>query len=207
MRQLLTVFILLALPSLAKSQEVDYASLDTCKVYTSIESALEADGPVYRLDLTRSRLRKLPPELFQLTSLQELILDRNKLKTIPPEIVELKNLQHLSVSRNKLTTFPPVLCNLRSLVRLDLSSNEVDKIPDEIHRLQNLEELILWSNLIGYYPTTLMRLKSIKVVDLLHNEMSEPEQERIRQLLEGVDLKLSPPCDCTFADPDEDEEE
>lgn len=205
MRRIAFVIFLVVMPFLGKAQKVAYASLDTCKVYTSLESALAADQPVYRLDLTRSRIRKIPLELFTLTTLQELILDRNKIKTIPSEIVQLENLQHLSVSRNRLTTFPPVLCNLRALVRLDLSSNEVDRIPDEIHRLQNLEELILWSNLIGYYPTTLMRMKSIKVVDLLHNEMSEPEQERVRKLLEGVDLKLSPPCDCTFADPDEEE--
>lgn len=185
--------------------QVEYEALDTCKVYTSVEKALAADQPVYRLDLTRSRLRKIPPELFTLTSLQELILDRNKLKSIPAEILELKNLQHLSVSRNKLSTFPPVLCNLRSLRKLNLSSNEIQRIPDEIHRLQKLEELILWSNLIGYYPTTLMRLDSLRYLDLLHNEMNDSEQERVRQLLKDTEIKFSPPCDCTFQDPDEEE--
>ncbi len=185
--------------------QVNYEALDTCKVFTSLEKAIEADEPVYRLDLTRKRLRKLPPELFTLTSLQELILNRNKLKTVPPEIIELKNLQHLSVSRNKLSAFPKVICNLRSLRKLDLSSNEIQKIPDEIHRLQQLEELILWSNLIGYYPTTLMRLDSLRLLDLLHNEMNDAEQERVKQLLQQTTIKFSPPCDCTFQDPDEEE--
>jgi len=94
---------------------------------------------------------------------------------------------------------------MRSLVRIDLSDNDVDRIPDEIHRLLNLKELILWSNVIGYYPTSLLRMEQLILVDLLNNEMSVQEQERIKTLIPKAELKLSTPCNCTFYDGDEEE--
>ena len=54
------------------------------------------------LDLSQKELRLLPPELFEIDSLEELNLDRNKLVEIPDEIAKLKNLKSLSVSENDL---------------------------------------------------------------------------------------------------------
>ncbi|MDG2247321.1 MAG: leucine-rich repeat domain-containing protein [Flavobacteriales bacterium] len=196
-------FLLLLFSAHIRAQDVPFEMLDTAKVYYTLEAALNADLPVYRLDLTKSGLKEIPAELCTLSSLQELILDRNKLKSLPQEISKLKNLQAISVSKNKLESFPDFLCNMRSLVRIDLSDNEVDRIPDEIHRLINLKELILWSNVIGYYPSSLIRMEQLTLVDLLHNEMSVQEQERIKTLIPVAELKLSPPCNCTFYDSEE----
>lgn len=178
--------------------------MDTLRVYTKVETAMTNPKMVKRLDLSRKRLKEIPPEVFLFTELEELILDRNKLQSIPAEITQLKKLRHLSISKNDLEDFPPIICNLRTLERLDLSDNEIGKLPDEIHRLQNLKELILWSNIIGYYPTSLIRMKSLVYVDLLNNEMNDQEQERVVNLLKDAEIKLSPPCDCTFYD-EEDE--
>lgn len=203
MRALALIIFFMA--TLHSSAQLTPEQLDTCKVYSSLEKALAAGTPVYRLDLTKQKIKELPAELYELKDLHELILDRNKLKEIPVDINKLQQLQRLSISKNELKSFPPAICNLRNLTRLDLSDNLIDEIPDEIHRLYKLEELILWSNVIGYYPTTLMRLDNLKVLDLLHNEMSDTEQERLKNLLPEIDLKLSPPCDCTFDDDYDDE--
>ena len=50
------------------------------------------------LDLSQKELRLLPPELFEIETLEELNLDRNKLVEIPDEIGKLKNLKSLSIS-------------------------------------------------------------------------------------------------------------
>ena len=57
----------------------------TSRVYTDMEAArvARAQGlPIFRLDLTKKRLKSLPPELAQWTELREIILDRNKLQTL-----------------------------------------------------------------------------------------------------------------------------
>ena len=48
------------------------------------------------LDLSQKGLRLLPPELFEIESLEELNLDRNMLVEIPDDIGLLKNLKSLS---------------------------------------------------------------------------------------------------------------
>jgi Leucine-rich repeat (LRR) protein len=109
-------------------------------------------------------------------------------------------LQRLSAQHNNLETFDPAICNLQHLRYINFGDNEIAALPDEIHRLRRLETLILWSNVIGYYPATLMRLNNLKTLDLMHNEMSISEQERIINMFPTTDLKLSPPCNCTFDD-------
>lgn len=198
--QVLTCVLLLLPLGIFGQGEPEVQMDDSSRVYTSLKAALQAEEPVYRLHLVRERYRKFPEEIFQFTELRELILDRNKIKEIPSDIVKLTHLEHLSISRNKLTSFPPVVCNLKKLKRLDLSSNDITQIPDEIHRLQKLEVLAIWGNIIGYFPSTLIRLDALRYLDLLHNEMSEQEQERLRNLLPETDLNLSPPCNCTFDD-------
>jgi hypothetical protein len=196
----LTIFVLAGLKSHAISDTIPYAMLDTAKVWKSVEAALKCQYPVYRLDLSGKRLKEVPPEVFQLKNLQELILDKNKLSELPAALSNLKNLQRLSAAHNHLEEFSVAVCNLKNLRRIDFSDNEISKLPDEIHRLQKLEELILWSNIIGYYPGTMMRLTNLKLLDLMHNEMSINEQERIFNMFPEVDVKVSPPCNCTFDD-------
>ena len=49
------------------------------------------------LDLSQQELRIVPPEVFEIDSLEELNLDRNKLVELPDELGQLKNLKSLSV--------------------------------------------------------------------------------------------------------------
>ncbi|MBI1266058.1 MAG: hypothetical protein GC193_01370 [Cryomorphaceae bacterium] len=196
----LSIFVSAGALSQTLTDTIPYAELRTAKMFRSAEEALETPEPVYRLDLSGKRLKEIPPEVFELKYLQELILDKNKLHELPAELLQLKNLQRLSVSHNHLEEFPAFVCNLKNLRYIDFSDNEISKLPDEIHRLQKLEELILWSNIIGYYPGTMMRLTNLKLLDLMHNEMSINEQERIFNMFPDTEVKVSPPCNCTFDD-------
>ena len=64
-----------------------------------------------KLDLSNQHLRVLPPELFTLDFLEELILDENLLVEIPDDLCKLKNLKSLSVSENDLMVYLIVLVN------------------------------------------------------------------------------------------------
>jgi len=78
-----------------------------------------------------------------------LILSANQLSgTIPPEIGNLTNLQELTLSRNQLSgPIPPEIGNLTNLTKLDLSSNQLSgAIPPEMGNLDNLQTLVLLNN-------------------------------------------------------------
>ena len=186
--------------SLIFGQVIDYEKLDTARVYTSLEEALVNPSLVYRLDLSKKKLKKIPQEVFMLINLNELKLETNKITDIPSQITGLRHLQRISLSRNRIETFIPELCRLSNLVILDLSDNYIGEIPDGIRRLQALKELILWSNMIHYYPTEMGQLEKLERLDLLHNEMNIHEQDRLKNLLPNTYIHFSEPCNCFFDD-------
>jgi Leucine-rich repeat (LRR) protein len=68
------------------------------------------NGLIIRLNLSRSRLDSLPPEIGQLTGLEELDLNGAVLTSLPPEIGQLTSLWSLQLSGNPLRNLPPEIC-------------------------------------------------------------------------------------------------
>jgi Leucine-rich repeat (LRR) protein len=58
------------------------------------------DNRLTKLGLSGFALTQLPPELWQLTNLQELYVDNNQLSQLPSEIRQLSNLQELYLQNN-----------------------------------------------------------------------------------------------------------
>ena len=48
----------------ANSQDIDTASINTEKVFTSLEDALKIPGAVYRLILEKENLKEIPVEIY-----------------------------------------------------------------------------------------------------------------------------------------------
>lgn len=182
------------------AQLIDYDKLDTAMVYTSLEDALVNPRQVYRLDLSKKKLKTFPQEIFLMINLNELKLEKNKLTEIPTQITGLRYLQRLNCSKNRIEKFIPEICRLTNLVELDLSENYIGQIPDDIRKLKELRKLVLWSNLLHYFPTTLGQLEKLEELDLLHNEMNVHEQDRLKNLLPNTYIHFSPPCNCFFDD-------
>lgn len=201
MKKLAVLTFCLLCFGLAQSQLIEFEKLDTARVYTSLKEAVKNPNYVYRLDLTRERLREVPSEIYQFVNLNVLILDRNRIETLPDSLNTLRNLQILSAERNKLDTINPAICDLPNLRILKLGDNYIGGIPDEIGKLRKLRVLSLWSNIIAYYPINLAKLEKLEWLDLLGNQMTESEQRRVLSLLgNGVRIDMSEPCDCTFED-------
>lgn len=121
------------------------------------------DDSVSGLDLSFNNLSgTIPPELGNLTHLQELLLDSNQLSgPIPPELANLLNLQELRMDNNQLSGgIPPELGNLPNLQTLSLYKNHLSGIiPPELANLTRLQELWLESNqLRGSISATLCQL-------------------------------------------------
>ena len=98
--------MLLAAPVGAQAQLLPQTELDSVKEYHSLESALREPDKVYRLQLTRKKLKEVPPEIRQLKNLNALDLGRNKLKDLPEWLGELAYLQEFSAPQNKLREMP-----------------------------------------------------------------------------------------------------
>ncbi len=70
-------------------------------------------------------LEDIPDEIFQKSSLRELVLSKNAIAIIPAAIARLSSLRVLRMDRNLLTHLPPEIGQLSALASLDLSGNKV----------------------------------------------------------------------------------
>ena len=203
MTRLLTPFricaLLLSWAAVAHGQSVDWAS---APVYTDVEqarTAREAGTPIYRIDLTKQRLRSFPEELANWTELREVVLDRNKLNRIDADLSGWAFLERFSAQGNDLIAFPVSVTEWTALRTLELGDNMIDSIPLDIDQLAELRTLSLWSNVIAHYPASLGDLKHLEILDLQYNDMTLEEQELLKSWLPlSVNLNLSAPCRCAF---------
>ncbi|KAK4488265.1 hypothetical protein RD792_004012 [Penstemon davidsonii] len=118
-----------------------------------------AGDHVIKLNISGASLKGfIAPEMYQLSTLQELHLHGNLLMgTIPKEIGMLKNLKVLDLGSNQLTgTIPPEIGNLSAILKMNLQSNWLTgKLPYELGSLKYLEELRLDRNkLLGTIPAS-----------------------------------------------------
>jgi Leucine-rich repeat (LRR) protein len=193
----LFIFIAITCSALrVEAQLIEYEQLDTCKVYHSLEEAMLNPSIVYRLDLSKQKLKEFPKEIFLFLNLNDLKISRNKIIDVPDDIKKLRYLQRLDMQRNALDTITVAMCELRNLRQLNLSENFITGIPNEIEQMTELKYMILWQNPIEYYPNSLGMLEKLEVLDLLHNLINERTQDRLRNILPKTNIVMSPPCNC-----------
>jgi hypothetical protein len=141
--------------------------------YKSLETALEHPSQVYQLQLKRKGFKIFPDVLSQ-----------------------FPNLVRLDLSKNKIQSFPDSLSNLSKLTFLDLSRNGISKIPKHISQLESIVHLDLWDNYIDVLPKEVGQLMNLKHLDIRGVAMSYQQYNRYLEMMEGVDLFMSEPCDC-----------
>ncbi|MBP6389825.1 MAG: leucine-rich repeat domain-containing protein [Flavobacteriales bacterium] len=195
MRIVPLLFLLLICNS-TRAQLLDAIALDTVRTYRSLERALEDPMRVYKLDLSKQKLKELPEELRRLPNLNSLDLGHNKLKTLPEWISEFAHLQEFSANNNRMVNFPEAICALRHLKRLDMSRNALISLPACLGRLEQLTSLDLWSNDLATFPDELERMEALRYVDLRVIQFSPKEMEHIADLWPRAKIQFSAPCNC-----------
>lgn len=165
-------------------------------VWTDLEEAMKTPRAIIRLNLSKSKLKSIPPQVFELYNLEELDLSKNQIKTIPPDIAKLKKLRVLNVGKNKLEDLPREIGSLKLLEKLDASRNNLFNLPKEIGGCESLEYLTLWDNNITSLPETLKKVAPLKEIDLRNIVISDPAQSLIRDMLPGVKIHMIDNCHC-----------
>ncbi|MCA9922453.1 MAG: leucine-rich repeat domain-containing protein [Anaerolineales bacterium] len=149
-----------------------------------------ADGRT-KLDLSRQKLTKLPPEIGQLTSLTSLDLNGNELTAVPPEIGRLTNLTSLDMHDNPfIKVIPPEIWQLTSLSLLDLRGNQLSAVSPEIGQMIYLTWLGLSANQLTFLPPEIGQLTSLILLDLRVNQLTDVPSE-IGRLSNLTKLQLS----------------
>ena len=165
----------------------------------------DVSGRVIRLDLSRRKegaeqtgnglLGSIPPELGNLSNLEELDLGRNSLTgTIPPELGQLSNLRRLDLGYNGLHgRIPPELGSLGDLQSLALGGNLLTgTIPSALGALTKLESLGLERNeLDGTIPPELGNLTELRSLRFDENELEGPIPSQLGNLTNLRSLILS----------------
>ncbi|MCX6291273.1 MAG: leucine-rich repeat domain-containing protein [Bacteroidetes bacterium] len=197
MKRILLIFFLLSHAASAQENDLPLIS-DTAYIYRSLSAALANPGSVYKLNLSKTKLKVFPPGIFKLTNLRELDLSKNKLDSLPKEIGTLTSLMRLNLSNNNLAQLPDEIGRLASLTYLGLNRNVIESLPATIGDLENLEVLELWDNELSTVPEEITKCKKLKVLELRGILFSDDEHMRLDTLMPDVKVYLSPGCNCKF---------
>ncbi|WP_052435901.1 leucine-rich repeat domain-containing protein [Neochlamydia sp. EPS4] len=117
-------------------------------------------------------LTLLPPEICQLSQLQELNLSQNQLTTLPAEIGQFSQLEALYLSSNQLTTLPAEIGQLSQLKALILSTNQIASLPTKLGQLLQLLWLYLNQNQITALPAEIGQLSQLQELNLSQNQLT-----------------------------------
>ena len=182
----------------AQKTTILYSTDDDGTVYTSVEAALKADKPVYRLKITKLADKdSLPEELFTLTELRELTVKGCKLCRLNQNIGRLTKLQYLNLDHNKLLRLPETLGNLTDLRTLIVSRNILEELPESIGNLHQLTLIDAWDNPLYVLPHSITNIsKTLKVLDLRQIPLTRWEYEAMEQLLPNTDIQFTDICEC-----------
>ncbi|OQY48127.1 MAG: hypothetical protein B6242_03020 [Anaerolineaceae bacterium 4572_78] len=153
--------------NLSPLQELQYE-----KFLEIVEKSIEIG--VTELNLSRTWLGTLPPQLDNFADIDEPISYNFILELLPAEIGQLINLTTLKLSYHKLQKLPPEIGNLHKLSVLDVSHNKLMVLPSEIGNLHSLTILNLRANQLHTLPFAIIQLNKLKNLDLQENPLPIP---------------------------------
>ncbi|XP_068531039.1 leucine-rich repeat-containing protein 63 isoform X2 [Anas acuta] len=141
------------------------------------------------LNLSFNNLLFFPVEVFNIKSLQVLVLRNNPIRKIPNDIQRLKSLKKFTISFNLLSDLPSGLFLLENLQNLDIAYNGIRVIPNDIKNLRKLECLNTEGNQLSALPSGVLNLplKYLRIENnfihpLLWNEKVQNQPQKLTHL-------------------------
>jgi hypothetical protein len=92
------------------------------------------------LDVSRNRIRSIPPRIANLTSLKVLAIAKNKIEELPVCLGDINSLQVLKLDGNPLVFPPPDVCTIKDGAPSPANENERDSvIATQVKRFMRLQ--------------------------------------------------------------------
>ncbi len=173
------------------AEELDFIpieKLEKCKLYFSIEEAVENPTKVLRICQGGQNFDHIPSQIGILSELRYFNAAQNYIKELPVEFCNLKKLQEINLAGNDLETIPECIFNLKNLKVLDLSSNKKlqwEEILTKLNIMESLEELDISGNGIKKFPSEI-KMNGLKKLIISDNNLSEDELIRIENRFTSI---------------------
>ncbi|XP_039162939.1 disease resistance protein RUN1-like [Eucalyptus grandis] len=139
-----------------KFEEIDYSIM--CKLARGLRM-------LRTMALIDSWIAKLPKTIGGLESLLELDLTRTRIRKLPASIGNLKKLRKMSMLQAPIKKLPKEIGGLESLLVLDLNYTKITKLPTSIGKLKQLEIVGVIGTMIRELPNAIWMLKNLKVLN------------------------------------------
>lgn len=148
---------------------------------------------VFALEMPRSNIHVLPPELFKLTEIAILELEGNHLQAIPDDIRNLSKIQFLGLADNELLELPEAVFDLPDLHTVCINSNYLTSVSASVARLvnnpqfsrQHRPETLLFyvsDNELTSLSLELGQSRSIVDLNVAHNRLTSIPQKLMDDL-------------------------
>jgi hypothetical protein len=143
---------------------------------------------IYKAILTGNNLNKIPKQIFEINSLENLIFAANPISQFPCDLSRLKRLKSISFAETGIKEINCDLSQLDSLEHFDIARNGLTKFPDQIKTIPNLTWLSLNGNQFTDFSFIDSRLKHLEILYLYTNKVKSISREtkflvNLKQLL------------------------
>ncbi|WP_299818499.1 hypothetical protein [uncultured Pontibacter sp.] len=132
---------------------------------------------IYQAILTGNDFTEIPKQIFEIESLEWLMVGHNPIKEISKDIYKLKKLNTLYIGSTDITDIRLDFSKLDSLEHLDISDNNLVRLPEQIKNLPNLLWLSIDHNRFQDLNFVDKRLERLEMLDLYTNEIKSITKE------------------------------
>jgi Leucine-rich repeat (LRR) protein len=174
--------------ALREPQNVRNLRIDNNKDFENFLALVSQFTNLTRLDVRSMGLLAVPESLFELYSLEVLVLEDNRLLQIPPQVETLQYLRAIDLSGNDLSSLPQELFMLPNIEILDLEDNRLRSLPMELSRMPRLRKLYLENNQLQSLPNGMERLSRMEKLTIGGNDIADAEIEYIFEILPTTDI-------------------
>jgi len=132
---------------------------------------------IYKAILTGNDLKEIPEQIFEINTLENLIVAVNPINQFPCNISQFKRLKSISFAETRIKEISCDLSQLDSLEHFDIARNGLTKFPDQIKTIPNLTWLSLNSNQFTDFSFIDNRLKNLQTLYLYTNKVKSISAE------------------------------
>ncbi|PRP78127.1 hypothetical protein PROFUN_13929 [Planoprotostelium fungivorum] len=164
-------------------------TIEDLKNNLSSEKYKNGGGGWSELDLSRSGIITLSPEIRIYGHLTSLFLSNNKISWLPEDIFShLPSLVCLDLSYNALSYLPTSFNNLMQLQRLYLTENNLTELPNQMGRFYRMKELSVLGNPLINPPMDVLSMGTETILSYLRERIPPgipPPDRRLLSLLDA----------------------